>query len=100
MIKSVNKDYAAANGTSLCGYINTTFAHLEAVLGAPIEGGDKTTAEWVIVFEDGTVATVYDWKLSSTPLGLYNWHVGGRDASAVDKVGDLLHLQESDRREI
>ena len=54
--------------------------------GEPEGGGDKTTVEWVLQFEDGTVATIYDWKESETPMGMYNWHIGGRNKTAVTRV--------------
>jgi hypothetical protein len=66
------------NGTSLKGYITTTYADLCRTFGAPsIFVGDKTNAEWFIEFEDGSVATVYDWKLDHIPLEPYRWHIGG-----------------------
>jgi DNA-binding ferritin-like protein len=37
-------------------------------------------------FEDGTVATIYDWKEYQTPMGLYHWHIGGRNNLAVHRV--------------
>ncbi len=47
------------NGTSLKGYITTTYDDLCKTFGAPtIFVGDKTNAEWFIEFEDGSVATI------------------------------------------
>ena len=82
---------ASVNGTSLKGYVTATYAELVARFGEPERGGDKTTAEWALAFEDGTVATIYDWKEYETPMGEYNWHVGGANFMAsvlVDKVVD------------
>jgi hypothetical protein len=63
---------------SLQGYCTTTYAALVALLGEPhIRCGDKTTVEWAFCCNDGTVFTVYDWKLSATPLNEYQWHIGG-----------------------
>jgi hypothetical protein len=56
------------------------------VFGEPESGGDKTTVEWCLAFEDGTVATIYDWKEYDTPTGLYHWHIGGRSNLAVARV--------------
>ena len=79
------------NGTSLKGYITTTYADLCRTFGSPsIFVGDKTNAEWFIEFEDGSVATVYDWKLDHIPLETYRWHIGGFDAFAVASVHEAL----------
>ena len=43
-----------ANGTSLQGYVNTTFEHLENILGEPIypdSGDGKVVCEWVLELE-------------------------------------------------
>jgi hypothetical protein len=72
---------ANSNGTSLQGSIVTTYAELVQVFGQPDYGPDadmdKTTCEWALQFEDGTIATIYDWKTRGTPYGQYDWHIGG-----------------------
>lgn len=71
------------NGTSLRGYVETDYQRLVEVLGEPCHGpddltGDKVTCEWSVEFEDGVVATVYDWKTyTGTPKTKYRWHIGG-----------------------
>jgi len=77
---------ADVNGTHLQGYVQAYYHQLVEVFGEPEGGGDKTTAEWALEFEDGTVATIYDWKEYDTPLGLYSWHIGGLSQRAVDRV--------------
>ena len=82
-------------GTSLKGYIETTYEQLESVLGEPVYGpndtdGDKITCEWIITFQDGTVATVYDWKVGETPMDLYSWHIGGNNNKSKDYIGTLM----------
>ena len=77
---------ADVNGTSLQGYMPAYLHQLIEVFGEPEGGGDKTTVEWCLSFEDGTVATIYDWKEYDTPTGLYRWHIGGRSQKAVDRV--------------
>ena len=83
---TVADDFSAANMTSLQGYITTDYATLVATFGEGLGGGDKTTQEWIIVGEDGTVATVYDWKEYETPMYEYNWHIGGMSKLAVARV--------------
>jgi hypothetical protein len=83
-IKYVTHD-ANVNGTSLRGYVQTTYHQLVATFGPEdVSGGDKTNAEWTLSFivdEDGeereVVATIYDWKNETLPLGDHRWHVGG-----------------------
>lgn len=77
---------ADANMTSLQGYMPARYDQLVAVFGEPEGSGDKTTAEWCLAFEDGTVATIYDWKEYETPMGLYSWHIGGMSNLAVARV--------------
>jgi len=82
---------ANANGTSLQGYMTAYYSELVAVFGEPdLYNGDKTTAEWCLEFEDGTVATIYDWKEYETPMGRYNWHIGGTSKAAVWAVMDAF----------
>jgi hypothetical protein len=82
---------ADANGTSLVGYVRTTYAKIVEVFGEPDHrGGDKTTVEWALQFDDGTVATIYDWKEYRTPKEVYDWHIGGFSKYAQDRVVDTL----------
>jgi hypothetical protein len=75
------------NGTSLQGYIATTYDKLVETFGEPNgSSGDKTNSEWILKFPDGTIATIYDWKLSQTPKDLYDWHIGGHSKKAVGAV--------------
>jgi hypothetical protein len=76
--------------TSLQGYVPARYDQLVKVFGEPTDSGDKTTAEWALQFEDGTVATIYDWKEYETPMGLYNWHIGGMSKKAVSRVQDAM----------
>jgi hypothetical protein len=90
MKKIINKDLKAANGTSLAGYFVATYNEVVAKFGEPIAGdGNKVTVEWIVVFEDDTVATIYDWKSESpayTPDECYEWHIGGHKTKAVEYI--------------
>ena len=83
-----------ANGTSLQGYVTTTYDKLVELLGDPLPGSSdgKTTCEWILEFEDNTIATIYDWKLSSTPKNLYDWQIGGASLKALDYVEEALNI--------
>ena len=85
-MKFTKADWTEANGTHLQGYIRAYYHELVEVFGAPEGGGDKTTVEWALKFEDGTVATIYDWKEYETPMGSYDWHIGGKSKQAVHAV--------------
>ena len=85
----------SASGTFLVGNVKTTYTDLVETLGEPHHTmGDKVTAEWDLKFEDEDghqfVATIYDWKTTSTPMGEYAWHIGGHSQEAVWAVQDLL----------
>ena len=79
-------------GTSLQGYIETTRAELTRVFGEPIEyeEGGKVTIEWGILFEDGTIATIYDWKRyelgSPTDPEVMQFNIGGFSVRAAELV--------------
>ena len=85
---------ALLNGTSFKGDFYATYDEIVAVFGQPDFGpnkdGDKVTCEWCLEFEDGTVATIYDWKQYETPMGNYLWHIGGHDYEAVERVLETM----------
>ena len=94
----ITNNIQVANGTSLQGYCKTTYSTLVDKLGEPLVGfsGDgKSTCEWIIEFPDDTVGTIYDWKTGETPKEEYNWHIGGKGGSIVNKVGEFLGLSVS-----
>jgi len=96
-------DFALINGTSLQGYVHAYFSELVAAFGEPLEGdGDKTQAEWVLVFEvpqddgytDRVVATIYDWKKYDQRADeVTSWNIGGHDPRAPELVIDYLNYQ-------
>ena len=97
----INTNTIMTNGTSLKGYITTTYDYLVKKLGEPIVGrsGDgKVTCEWHIEFPNNVVATIYDWKTTSTPMESYDWHIGGRGTEVIDNVSRLLGLEDKTRR--
>jgi len=81
------------NLTCLQGYITTEYDTLVEKLGEPILGasGDgKVSAEWIIKFGDGQVATIYDYKEPSTPKDTYDWHIGGNNRQVVKRIEEIL----------
>jgi hypothetical protein len=87
---------ADGNMTSYKGEVRITYAELTEIFGAPDHGpndlGDKVTCNWELQFEDGTIATIYDWKMNDTPMGEYMWHIGGHSMTAVDRVIDCVDM--------
>ncbi len=79
-----------ADGTSLCGSIDCSYDEVVAVFGVPDFYGsddDKVKVEWINRFEDGTIATIYDYKSDLRPEANQDWHIGGfRDEQALEKV--------------
>lgn len=78
------------------GFVETTYARLLEVFGEPQAqwpDTEKTSTEWHIVFDDGTVAAIYDYWYDIQPMlmtGLYNWHIGGYGPEAVARVTETL----------
>ena len=86
-------------GTSLQGHLTATYAELVEMFGKPHDFFDdfKCDAEWYIEFDDGTVATIYNWKNGRNYCGpdappveaITRWNVGGHTEKALDKVLDI-----------
>lgn len=98
MIFSVlNSEAVSTSGTSLVGTVKTTYDELVEKFDEPTYTyGDKTTAEWNLSFEvgdDSVIATIYDWKTQDTPMGEYDWHIGGFSMDAVDVVTEALNKE-------
>jgi hypothetical protein len=100
-VQNIKGHWASVNGTSLQGYINANYVELLEAFGEPTDGdGYKVDAEWVIVGDDGTVATIYNWKDGRNYCGrdgmavwdIRNWHIGGHSQDAVDLVHESLNL--------
>ncbi len=94
MTYKVNSKTTILEGTSFKGTVCTTYDELVNKLGVSRgpSGDNKVKAEWIIEGEDGTVATIYDWKLNNIPKDLYHWHVGGSTHKALDLVEEVLSV--------
>lgn len=80
-------------GTSRQGTIKATSAQLTAAFGEPKEyKTGKVDLEWQIRFQDGTIATVYNYKtgpaygVKRDPKQITSWSIGGFSADAVKAV--------------
>jgi len=97
--KTHNNTYVRIHGTSLQGHMYTEYAKLKKAFGKPNCGDEyKIDAEWDIEFDDGLIATVYNWKNGKAYLGkdgtpktkITYWHIGGKSQEAVDRVVTVL----------
>lgn len=79
------------------------YSRLVELFGPPGPGcGHKTDAEWVVEFEDGKVATIYNWKNGRAYCGLFaglpvelitEWSIGGKSQDAADRVIALIRAK-------
>ncbi len=67
--------------------LNWSVVELTEVFGAPEDTSEtsdgKTTMEWRIRFDDGAIATIYDWHG-------FRWSIGGRGRNIPDRVQAVL----------
>jgi hypothetical protein len=86
-------------GSSLQGYITEDYNKLVEVFGEPTDSdGYKIDAEWMLKFDDGVVATIYNYKDGKNYNGsdgldvedITNWHIGGFDNEVIKRIQDLL----------
>jgi hypothetical protein len=98
--KTHNDSEIDVNGTSYQGVISETFENLLKVFGTPMgaSGDNKVDVEWNIMFNDGVVATIYNWKNGpvsmgengTNPVDIQEWHIGGKTISAIYDVEEIL----------
>jgi hypothetical protein len=95
-------------GTWLQGVLTAKYQELVDLFGKPGESdGYKVDAEWRIRFEDGVIATVYNWKDGKNYCGkdgtpteqIESWHIGGTSTKAVDRVQIALDLHRETKVE-
>lgn len=97
-----------AIGTGLQGYITADYAELVSLFGEPTKGdGMKVDAEWYVLFEDNTFATLYNYKDGKAYMGeqgkpvqkITNWHIGGQGMQSVANVQIAVDLHRETRAE-
>ena len=88
------------NGSSLKGHINIPHYKLVDRFGEPQVWDDyKTDAQWVIEFDDGLVATIYNWKNGVNYCGddgiptndITEWNIGGKSMEVVDRITTIIN---------
>ena len=99
IVRESNGKAVDANGTSLMGEITCSYEKLCKLFGYPEKGDEyKVDAEWIIKFEDGTIATIYNWKDGKNYCGgdglpvaeITDWHIGGHNQKAFINVVKCL----------
>lgn len=95
----VNKEDIDICGTFGLGSFHVSYEKLLKIFGEPLPGSSKTDAEWTIQFDDGLVATIYNWKDGRNYLGedgmdvedIIDWHVGGKSTEVFNRLTSLLY---------
>ena len=88
-------------GSSYMGMLgDVDYDAIVAQFGKPnVESDDlKVDAEWRIQFDDGSIATIYNYKTGKNYLGdegnevenIRSWHIGGFDIGVVARVHKLF----------
>lgn len=95
-----------AGGVGFVNAINADYKELIALFGEPTVGDpDKTDACWYVRFDDGTIATIYNWKNGKNYKGssglaveqIRDWHIGGAGQASYEKVQIALDLYREKR---
>lgn len=109
-----NTEQIDVNGTHKQGHIDAKYAELVALFGEPITPTpsdeirlSKTDAEWNLRFEDGEVATIYNWRNGKNWMGedgiptkqIRDWNIGGNSKCVVDRVQIALDLYRESKEE-
>lgn len=106
--KTHNDTEININGTCLQGEVQATYAELCDLFGSHHDGdGYKVDAEWYVQFDDGTIATIYNWKNGKNYEGenglsleqIDSWHIGGDSTQAETNVQIALDLFREQAKE-
>lgn len=95
-----------ALATYRVGFVWTSYQTLVEVFGQPVISEDpEVDVEWVIKFDDGEVATIYNWQNGKSycssgrpcevPGGrmtenIIYWYIGGKSKTVAYKVHDVI----------
>ena len=82
------------------GGVESSYTDLLLAFGLPGEAdGYKIDAEWELLFDDGTIATLYNWKNGKNyndngegdeTEDITDWNIGGFDKESVDRILSVL----------
>lgn len=99
-----NETNVDTNMSHLQGYVYADYEELVDAFGSPMTHSFddyKVDAEWHILFADGNVASIYNWKNGKNYMGrqgmdvedIRQWHVGGFSTIALLRVSKVLSKQ-------
>jgi len=90
-MKYKKAEYKESIGSSHRGEFTADLYKLEDLFGIPYEGADaRTNVEWIIKFDDGTIATIYDWKTEEDPTKNKIWTIGGNSKKAFYYIASIV----------
>ena len=100
--KTHNDKEICTDGTWLQGHVYCSYETLVSLFGEPSEHYDdyKCDAQWVIEFEDGEVATIYNWKNGINYCGVKDgiptekiteWNIGGNTHKVAFAINHLTN---------
>lgn len=102
-----NEEPIDINGTFGQGTIYAEYNQIVRAFGRPTDKFDdyKCDAEWHVRFDNGTVASIYNWKNGQNYLGedgtptrnITHWSIGGSSSSAVQLVKQAI---QTDRQHV
>ena len=103
-IKRINSSETNISGTCFADSMLASYKDIFDKLGPPCDSFDnyKSDAEWILEFEDGTVATIYNWKNGKNYLGddglevdqITEWNVGGHSKKDLDKLQMVFQVNK------
>ena len=100
--KTHNDKEICTDGTWLQGHVYCSYETLVSLFGEPSERYDdyKCDAQWNIEFEDGEVATIYNWKNGINYCGvnegiptekITEWNIGGNTHKVAFAINHLTN---------
>lgn len=97
----ISNNGKVANGTSFQGYVQVSYDQLVRTLGQPngATQDGKVQAQWILKFEDGQVATIYDYKSEEQKEDIIVWHIGGKSKGVVIPVNQIFSFSEGGEHE-
>ena len=91
--------YTAAPSTFTKSASSKSFFIVLAIISDIPSDEYKTDVNWGLEFEDGTIATIYNWKNGKNYCGerglpvedITEWHIGGHEPRVASWVEDYLY---------
>jgi len=74
------------------GYVYSSMKQLTELFGEPTlyPKTSRVKSEWCVKFDDGNLATVYDYEEAFLPTGPYEYHIAGSTPKAADYIKKIV----------